>query len=214
MRKKKWFWPAVVGGCLLVAFLFFGCGGQDASPPQLNETDMGFALTGRVDYSDLIGDSAACLDVLRQSCFNNQEMLVATMTAFPQTLRDYGIDIDDPQVLDQQLDFAKDGEKLRLTLIEAMEATLTAGSISTEFGSWQGYGSALYIFVRDVADGSASQNCGLMPVPICLDGHPIMVIAHSCADGTQEVGYFDLCTGFQRILPQEAVSYDNQPSYG
>lgn len=204
-------------GCLLALLLTScACRAIETLPPALNETEVRIMLPADAEHCfELYGDAEACFNYLRQACEGDQEFLVMVMSAFTQALRDHDVELVDPQILDQQLDFFA-GEQVTTEAVRAaLDDVLAAEAISSgvtevTFGSWQGYGVELYRFQRDVTNESLTdsdpKNYGLMPVPVCLDGHPVMVVTHTYADGTKETGYFDLYAGFQRILLSDESS--------
>lgn len=207
-------------GCLL-AWLLTGCSVWTVEPtsPLASEAEIEFVLPADAEQCfELYGDSKACLAYLRQAC-ENQEFLIMVTSAFTQALRNRDVELTEPQTLDQQLDFSED-EQITVSAVRAAfddifsAEAISSGATTIEFGSWQGYGSELYIFRRhteaeSVTEATADESperYGLMSVPVCVDGHPVMVVTHTYSDGTKESGYFDLHTGFQRIMSTGNIS--------
>lgn len=169
-----------------------GCGSADSGMPKLSKSS-------EVKQSDKLWQA---INALYESCYNQPEVMVATLSAFPSLAEECGFTSSDPLEMDEELNSPEGGEiqqRSRKILADFLEDP------STEYGfaKWTGKADMLGMDMKDPQGGLTPQNMILLWTTLDAKDANVLILSHQASDNSREVGYFYIEGGFQRFIPRE-----------
>lgn len=156
-------------------------------------------------YEELDSDQPALCE-LYSMCCRQPESLASTISAFPSLLQASGISAREPADIDDLMDDKNTGYSCQQAMLKELKTAFEQDDTVVEFKKLNGQAKMLGMFEREGADPDN-------PVPHLLtvkwqenmnlqDAKTMIVTIHT-ADGGTETGYYDMASGFARVIQEE-----------
>lgn len=147
------------------------------------------------------GEFSEAANELYRVCFQQPEVLAATMSAFPQHLRTIGIEDADPAHLDDLID-SENGGEIQRVLLDLLKELLEDPNTQFAFAEWSGQVDMIYMDQRDPDAPDSSSNYYLYWETTKLNNAKIFGMEIGNTPEQREFAYFYLDGGFQRFVPK------------